>query len=174
MKLESSIRSIALAAALAVSSAGATAFTLGPIDSTSASFSNTVTGAFTDVWTFSLSSAHYVAASLTNVEITFGGMSMGGILGFAASLNGIPLIGPTSSVVSPPITVTTKVLAGAGGFAPGTYSLTVSGTGITGSSASYGGNIVATPVPEPGTYAMLMAGLGVVGLLVMRRRRQDD
>jgi len=42
----------------------------------------------------------------------------------------------------------------------------VAGTGITGSTASYGGNIVATAVPEPETYVMMLAGLSAIGLLV--------
>jgi hypothetical protein len=50
--------------------------------------------------------------------------------------------------------------------------LKVSGSGVTGGSASYGGNLVAAPIPEPETYAMMLAGLGVIGFLASRRRRQ--
>lgn len=176
MRLHSKIKAVALAAVLAVGSSGALALDddLGTIDSSSASFSNTVGSGFTDTWTFSLSSLSYVAASLTNVESALGSFATGGIAGLAASTDTFTLTGSPIISTSGPVTVTTQVLAGTAVLSAGSYTLTVSGTGITGSSASYGGNIVATPVPEPGTYAMLMAGLGVVGLLVMRRRRNDD
>ncbi len=168
------LKTLATAAALAVAGvpvwAGGGNFGVLP---PSASFSNTVTGAFTDTWTFNLGQTSAVAASLTNVEVTFAGFgTSGGILGFAATLNGIPLVGPTSTVNVPPITVTTKVLAGGGVFPAGSmYTLVVTGTGITGPSASYGGSITAVPVPEPETYAMMLAGLGVVGFLAARRRK---
>lgn len=138
----------------------------------SASFSNTVAGAFTDVWTFNLGSPSVVAASLTNVEVSFGGPSFGGIAGFTAFLNGIQLFGPSSSVTTNGVTVKTQVLAGATSTLPaGMYQLTVSGTGVTGGSASYGGNIVAAPVPEPESYAMFLAGLGVMGAIAVRRNK---
>jgi hypothetical protein len=60
-------------------------------------------------------------------------------------------------------------LAGSTTLPAGFYQLKVSGTTV-GGQASYGGNIVATPVPEPETYAMLLAGLGVVGFLARRRQ----
>ena len=171
----SKIRAVAIASALAIGSTGALAVDvdLGSIDSSSASFSHKVNGEFADNWTFSLSVPSYVAASLTNVEISFGTISTGGIASLAGS-GALALAGSPMSSTSGPVTVTTQVLAGSAVLAPGSYTLTVSGTGITGSSASYGGNIVATSVPEPGTYTLLMAGLGIVGLLVMRRPRNDD
>ncbi len=165
------LRGVVIAAAVAlcplVSMAGGGS--LGT-PSPSASFSNTVNGAFTDNWTFDLGSASIVAASLTNVEISFYGKS-GGILGFSASLNGTPLLLNTSSVTVPPVTVNTQVLAGVASMGPGAmFKLTVSGTGITGTSASYGGNLVATPVPEPETWALMLAGVGAVGFLARRRQ----
>lgn len=156
------------AAAFALVSATSYATALGPL-APSASFSNTVTGAFTDTWTFNLGSASVVAASLTNVEITFGSFKAGGITGFEAWLNGNQLFGPVSTTNTPPVIVTTQVLAGGTSLPAGMYSLTVKGTGVTGGSASYGGNIVATPVPEPETYAMMLAGLVAVGFLARRR-----
>ena len=156
------------AAVLALASATSFANSLDPLNP-SASFSNTVTGAFTDTWTFNLGSASIVAASLTNVEITFGNFKFGGITGFEAWLNGSQLIGPVTTTVNPPVIVTTQVLAGGASLPAGMYSLTVKGTGVTGGSASYGGNIVATPVPEPETYAMMLAGLVAVGFLARRR-----
>lgn len=155
------------AAALAVASA--TSFATEVFPTPSASFANTVTGAFTDTWTFNLGSTSAVAASLTNVEVTFGSWSSGGILDFRAWLNGVEIFGSTTQAFNPPITVKTQVLAGGSTLPAGMYSLTVSGTGVTGGSASYGGNIVAMPVPEPETYAMMLAGLVAVGFLARRR-----
>ena len=143
---------------------------LGPIPPT-ASFSNTVVGSFSDTWQFTLGSPSVVAASLTNVQVTFGSLSVGGIEDFAASLNGTPLLLSTLSSSVPPITVTTQVLAGSTTFAAGTYVLTVTGNVIGGATASYGGNIVAAPVPEPESYAMLLAGLGVMGAIAVRRNK---
>jgi hypothetical protein len=165
----SPIASAALAGLLAFGSANAT--DLGSIPP-SASFSATHSGAFEDVWTFDLGTASIVAASLTNVEVSFFGSSTGGILDFAATLNGTPLLLSSSTSFDDPVSVKVQVLAGSGSFAPGIYELKVSGSGVTGGSASYGGNLVAAPVPEPETYAMMLAGLGAIGFMAARRRRQ--
>lgn len=159
-----------LAALVALGASTAQASTpLGPL-SPSASFSNTVNGPFTDLWTFNLGTTSAVATSITNVEVSIGAFSAGGINGFSAWLNGIQLFGPTS-VVGPNggVTVKTQVLSGATTLPPGIYQLKIVGTSITGANASYGGNIVATPVPEPETYLMFLAGLGAVGFLARRR-----
>ena len=146
-------------------------FALGPLKlSPSASFTNTVTGAFTDDGMFNLGSPSIVAASLTNVEVSFGGPSFGGISGFSAWLNGMQLFGPTSTNTDSGFAVKTQVLSGGTTLPAGAYHLLVSGTAVSGASASYGGNLVATLVPEPETYAMLLAGLGAVGFLARRRK----
>lgn len=171
MKIASMFAATAIAAAMSTSAFASTGGDLGSLPP-SASFSNTVAGAFTDVWTFNLDAPSVVAASLTNVEVSFnGGSGFGGIQGFSAWLNGVALFGPTSNVSSDNITVRTQVLAGGTQLVPGMYELKVSGTGVSGGSASYGGNIVAAPVPEPESYAMLLAGLGVMGTIAMRRNK---
>jgi hypothetical protein len=53
----------------------------------------------------------------------------------------------------------------------GTYTLKVSGSILTNSGASFGGNINLVPVPEPETYAMMLAGLGLVGFIGRRKRQ---
>lgn len=157
-------------AAAALVLASASSFAVGSLDplSPSASFSNTVNGSFSDIWTFNLGTESIVAASITNVAITFGSFSTGQINNFAATLNGKPLLLGGSSQTTNGVTVATQVLAGSNTLPAGFYQLKVSGTTVNG-QASYGGNIVATPVPEPETYAMLLAGLGVVGFLARRR-----
>lgn len=139
----------------------------------SMSFANTVTGSFLDIWDFTLPVHSVVATSLTNVEVTISGIGTGGINGFQAFLNGVQLFGPTTTTNMPPISIITQVKAGSIVLNSGTYQLKVSGTGISGASASYGGNIVAVPVPEAETWAMMLAGLGLVGLQLRRKVKVD-
>jgi len=114
------------------------------------------------MWTFTVTPpGATAAASATNIAL-FGG---GGITSFAGVLASIPL--DLTIANSPPVVV--SVLSGfAGMLNPGVYSLTISGNAGTG--ASYGGNVVLTPIPEPETYALMLAGLGVVGFVAARRR----
>jgi len=127
-----------------------------------ASFSSSVNGVFSDVWTFNVAPpGASAAASATN--IAFNGA--GGIAGFTGVLASVALTG--SSVPTPPVVV--NVLSGfTGVLAAGPYTLTIGGN--AGSGASYGGNVVLTPVPEPETYALMLAGLGIVGFVAVRRR----
>jgi hypothetical protein len=163
------VAALAALCAPGVSQAGGGSLgTLGPA-APSASFSDTVFGAFTDTWTFDVTSASALAASLTNVQISLGGADFGGIVDFSATLAGT-LLGSTTSVLeSNGIAITTQVLADATSGAPGSYTLTVSGSGVTGGSASYGGNLVATPVSEPQTLALFLAGLAAMGFIGHRR-----
>lgn len=134
-----------------------------------ASFSSSVAaGAFSMNWVFNLLADSYVGASATNVAISFnGGPSFGGITDFAANLNGSPLF-LNSFASGSPVNVATQVLAGSSTIPAGNFSLQVSGVAGAG-GASFGGSIIATPVPEPETYAMMLAGLVAVGFLARRR-----
>lgn len=49
------------------------------------------------------------------------------------------------------------------------YALEVRGL-VVGPTASYGGNVNITPVPEPEGLALVLAGLGAMGLVASRRR----
>lgn len=153
---------VALTAA-SVSSAWAVGGALVFVGNT-ASFSSSVNGTFSDVWTFNIVAPGASAAtSVTN--IAFGGF--GGITGFTGTLASVPL--NSSAVPSPPLVV--NVLAGfTGTLVPGAYSLVIGGN--AGPGASYGGNVVLTPIPEPETYALMLAGLGVVGFMAARRRNR--
>ncbi|MDP1533666.1 MAG: FxDxF family PEP-CTERM protein [Rubrivivax sp.] len=168
MKLNQIVAAVALVGLGSVGSLAVAVTPLGTLNP-SASFSNTVSGSFLDVWSFNFATPSIVGASVTNVEVSFGSFSAGGISNFAAWLNGTPLNLSTSTQNSPPITVKTQVLAGAASLPAGSYQLQVSGT-VIGGSASYGGNIVATPIPEPETYALMLAGIGAIGFVVARRK----
>ena len=50
-----------------------------------------------------------------------------------------------------------------------TYAIKVDGS-VNGGSASYGGSVSISAVPEPKTYAMLLAGLGLLAFTARRRR----
>jgi hypothetical protein len=166
------LKALVMASALAFAATPALAsMNLGD-PTPSMSFANTVMGGFTDIWTFTLPTQSAVATSVTNVQVTFSGFgTSGGILGFQAFLNGVELFGPTSTTNIPPISITTQVKAGSALLNAGTYELKISGTGITGGTASYGGNIAAVPVPELETWAMLIAGIGMVALQIRRKSR---
>ncbi len=174
MNVKSLVATAVIGLAAASSSFAVTSEPLGLLAPT-ASFSRTVSaGSFMDTYNFDLSVASIVAASATNVEITFGSFSFGGISGFAAMLNNQPLNLNSFTSSNGGVTVKTSVLAGSTTLPAGTFLLKISGTAGPG-GASYGGNIVATPVPEPESYAMLLAGLGVMGAIAVRRnkRKQD-
>lgn len=141
----------------------------------SASFASTVAGNFNDTWTFNLGSASTVAASISNVAISFGSFAFGGITDFSALLNGVSLLNLSSfTSQSGPVSVTTQVLTGGSSVPAGLFTLKVSGN--AGLGASYGGSIVAAPVsavPEPETFTMLLAGLGMMGAIARRRNKSN-
>jgi len=173
------VKSVTVAALLStvVSSSFAIPGPLPPLNP-SASFDNTVNGAFQDTWGFSLPGLSIVAVSITNNEIVLGGADFGGILTFSGFIDlpvgaDVPLSYSTNTIIGPDGSqIHVQRLEGNALLAAGPYSLVVAGLGITGLSASYGGNIVATAVPELETYVMMLAGLSVIGLLVARRRHR--
>lgn len=165
----------ALVAALALASAGSTAFAatfslgeLGPpgLAAFGNSFSSNQT--FSDTYTFSLNSAAdtfgitWDADFLSKRDVDLTSISLSGS-GLASTL-----------VDTTPYTFSfSNLLAG-------TYSLIVKGT-VTSqsglfSTGGYGGTLVtlksdiAAPVPEPEAIAMMALGLGFVGFVARRRK----
>lgn len=124
----------------------------------SVGFNNTVSGSFMDTYNFSLSDASNVGVSITN----FSFFNVGNIMSFAAMLDGNALTLTSLGVA--------QQLAGSATLTGGNHVLTVSGIGGR-PNASYGGNVVAAPVPEPESFAMLLAGLGLMGAIARRRNK---
>ena len=114
------------------------------------------------------SSAMAVGGPLIFVGNTASFNGFGGITSFAGLLATVNLT--ASPIATPPGVV--NVLSGfIGVLSPGAYSLRISGN--AGAAASYGGNVVLSPVPEPEACALMLAGLGVVGFMAARRRNRS-
>lgn len=157
------ISGLAFAAALALSS-GAACAAGGPLDlsSGSAGFSSTpVAGGFTELFTFTLSTASFAAASITSVvngaqDIDFSFIALTGPSGVFSFTQ---LLGDPVETWA----LSSSLLA------PGAYTLSVVGTNSA-AIASYGGNLAVSAVPEPDRYALLLAGLIGIGYIASRRR----
>jgi len=157
-----SIKSLALAAAIAATSS--TAFANDVVDAPAfAGLTSTFAalhsaGAFTDTFTFTLPGITSANASIITI-----GAGVADIDFTSATLNSMPLVLTTD----------------AGGFVellytPSSYAvtgpLTLIVKGTSASNASYSGTLNVTAVPEPETVALMLAGLGVMGFVARRRR----
>ena len=150
------LRSIALAAALAVSSIPAFALSsdLGPLDGDTAGYGNffpTGAGVFSDTFTFSLASAQTVSGMASSF----------GIANF-----GLVLLDSDGDTISSDTTPASFSFS----LGAGSYALNFVGFGAA-PGAIYGGNVTA--VPEPETYALMLAGLGIIGFIGARRRERS-
>jgi len=125
-----------------------------------------VAGSFTDTFTFDPSVSGSVSSSLAtaltndsdNIDFT------------SVLLNGVSF-----SLTSPDGGVHDFAFFGPS-FATGPLTLIVTGVAApalaagTAISASYGGSLAVSAVPEPQTYLLLLAGLGAVGFVARRRQ----
>ena len=181
------LRSIAVAAALACSSAlPSQALTLSPDTFNgpgAGALSTVVTGAFDEVASFTLTGPGTFSASFSATNSFTPGGASGFIEDFVMSLfEGSPPP-PGSGEIVPntfaiPIGPGSQHTSITSLLTAGTYFLRFSGTGITGPFASFGASVSfadAAPgeTPLPAAISLFATGLGAMGLLVWQRRRRD-
>ena len=148
---------------------------------------NNTNGTFNDEYTFTLDQA----MTLTIVGITntyAGGIGAGRFIAnftgtiFSDGADGLPNTGDDVAVVGPTLATSPcgaiancQSLAGSGVLGAGSYYLELTGTGES-ALANYGGSVttIAEAVPEPATWFMMILGFAGVGLMGMRKRRNNN
>jgi hypothetical protein len=146
--------------------ASAANFTLDLTDF-SETFGKKVTGAFSHDYSFTVPSNLGGSAHLGNT--TFSGLQK--ILGFGASLDGVGFTAEKDgNVFELHLNEFLSLATNA------THHLIVSGTGITGKSASYGGTIAIVEEQSPGAVtpipaAVWLFGSALMGLMGVKRRK---
>jgi hypothetical protein len=169
------LKTVALAALLALSAGGALAQTIRtfntigtlPVTPPSAPFSQAVTvpaGSFIDRWNFTFPATGNLASSAA-VSLTLNGIL--GINGLQVSLwsNGTtPTQLATGAQAGSSATLSSIALTGGQSYY---YQVTGLATGTSGGAYSLIAS--ASPVPEPETYALFLAGLAAIGFVARRR-----
>ena len=126
-------------------------------------------GAFSDMWSFTISEPTFSAGSVSNLAITVPGLSLYNISGLSAQLytSAHVLVDDLDDNAGS----SDNIKVGSGLFDPGNYYFKLSGTadGLSGGQYVFAVTTLA-PVPEPETYAMLLAGLGMIAGIAVRRK----
>ncbi|MEQ1560275.1 MAG: hypothetical protein ABL933_15235 [Methyloglobulus sp.] len=139
--------------------AGAATITLDGAGTGSGFFGQTVKGAFTTDWEFTVAPNGGGSAHLGNTYIK----GKGSIVDFAATLDGIafaPEFDDGANELHLPFFAA---------LTPGLHHLIVSGTGIVGKTASYSGTLIVAQTPIPA--AVWLFGSALVGLVGAKRRK---
>lgn len=160
--------------ALAGNASASSLGTLSPLGNFS--FSDSVSGAFSDTLDFDLSEDTTVAISITNIFLTIAGNNFNEIQGFSASVfennTLVSTLGFSSTALSAPVTGSVQALVLSSILEAGSYQLRIDGTAAT--TASFSGSIVgvpfsvASPIPVPAT--LWLFGTALAGMIKFNRR----
>ncbi len=159
------ISALVLTAALGFAASSASAFTY--TDNTSLDFSSFPTaiafspnyssnGAFSDLYTFTISTASTGGAS----------MDIGNVSGL--SITGFSLLNSSNAQIA---TSPDNITLSFGNLGAGTYGVNVVGTVSDYSNASYDFNAHVSAVPEASEWALMASGLGLFGFIASRRSK---
>jgi hypothetical protein len=167
MKVKTLIIASALAAGMSGAQAADYAFAmpLNPELPFSAAVPVFGAGLFADNWSFT---APATAATVSGAAISVNLTPYWNIEGIL-----IELYDSADMLIATGATGTGTAITGASVMGGADYYFKVTGD-VAGAPNGFYTFTAVSAVPEPGTYAMLMAGIGIVGLLVMRRRRDED
>ncbi|WP_413459988.1 FxDxF family PEP-CTERM protein [Herbaspirillum huttiense] len=158
---------ITLALAMAGTAAHATTFTLNPTNG-SASISSPDYAAgtsFDNTYKFTIPSLSDLSASIT---ATFVKTTNGGVQTLVLkNLDTNAVYGSTKFTNTIGNKNYTTFAIDATHLTTGNYALLITGKG------SYGGSLILTAVPEASTTAMMLGGLAFIGMMALRRRRNE-
>jgi hypothetical protein len=171
MKYTSPKFAAAAAAVLAFAAVPSHALTLAPVGpgATTAMFQAFVGGGntFTDTWTFNLTRAGSIAATISSAYDVNGPKVQNIVFGSPTVLAGIPFVFSSDGVGVSAQGEAPHTLIG-----PGSYTLVVSGQNDGNFISSFDGAVDFLPaVPEPAGWALLLFGIGAVGALARSRHR---
>jgi hypothetical protein len=181
------IKSLAAAAAIALSSLSASATTATNFYDFAPSISGTPTllivdvmdsGSFNDFLSFTLPGSSTSGYTLNTSDTTRRGTVLLASVFQTVNLYSNPdaIVGNSDdrmlSVFSTSANGKSATLA-TGPLAAGSYYLDVKGVATGSFGGTYSAAINVTAVPEPESYAMLLAGLGLMGAIARRRNKND-
>lgn len=127
-------------------------------------FGNTVSGSFSDTFTFQTSANNGIGVSATNVSINYSSF----IKNFSGFLDGVALNFKSETTQFPGVgKIIANFLVGSGSGS-GQHTLVISG--LTDKDASYGGSIAVAQTPIPA--AIWLFGSAAMGLMGMSRRKK--
>lgn len=158
---------ITLALALAGGAANATTFALDTSNgSASISSPNYAAGtSFSNTYTFTISSLSDLSASITATFVTATNGGVATLVLKDLSTNAVYGSTKFTNIVGNKSYTTFAI--DATHLTAGNYELLITGKG------SYGGSLILSAVPEASTTAMMLGGLAFVGMMALRRRRNE-